>query len=132
MSVTAAMLLAAVTAGSPRATIRLAGSTSSRYVFGSGVPAKKIGGSPSKEQEPTKEEEVNVLDPPQICLGKMEARLDGREGNVHSGCVQQDHKLDASPTHNARTRLLCRHAQPIHQHLPATINVEHRVFQRYL
>src|SRR5205809_157997 len=31
---------------------------------------------------------------PEIRLGKMEARLDRREGNVHNGCVQQDHELD--------------------------------------
>src|SRR5205809_155697 len=59
-----------------------------------GTLIKMIEGSPSKEQESPKEEEVNVLDPPEIRLGKMEARLDRREGNVHNGCVQQDHELD--------------------------------------
>lgn len=63
--------------------------------------------SAAQQQEAAKDQQVRVLNPGQIGLGEMEARLDRGRRDIDSGGIEQDHELDRREQHQRRPALPC-------------------------
>ncbi|HEX9413736.1 MAG TPA: hypothetical protein VF916_09560 [Ktedonobacterales bacterium] len=79
------------------------------------LPPEEVRRASAQQQEAAKDQQIRILNPGQISLGEVEARLDRGRRDVDDGGIEQDHELDRREQNQRRPALARRAVRHVHR-----------------